>query len=251
MKSIMHHIKGVLKVIELLSKGKYLLYFIPGLLISILYYWASASVSGLNEGVSSLGGESWWNSALSTVASGAFSFIDWITYQAFIFIVLTVLSPFNTHLSEKMDTELTGDKFESGVIRIINDLIRMIFIVIIALILELILVGIWFVIAWIFGFHDTTFYTISSFLMGSFFFGFSFYDHSLERYQVGVFGSLGFAFKNMFMVTITGALFNLIYHIPFAGIALSPVLTTMVSTIVYMYYRGKLPVPIKQETTNE
>src|SRR5690606_24921740 len=149
--------------------------------------------------------------------------------------ILTVLSPFNTILSEKLDTKLTGQKFSFSIIRLINDLFRMILVVIIAISMEFIFIGFWWLICWITGLNDTFIYPLISFLIGAFFFGFSFYDHSLERYEVNVFGSIGFAFSNGLLVMTTGAIFKLLYYFPYfwevsyLGIIIAPVLTTMIS----------------------
>jgi CysZ protein len=159
----------------------------------------------------------------------------------FQFFVLTLLSPFNTVLSEKFDTELTGRKFEGGFIRILNDFLRMILVVILALILEFFLMGVWWILDWIlpFGFLSPLVY----FLIGSFFFGFAFYDFSLERHGVGTLGSLGFAFKKPLHMIATGALFQLVFMIPVAGIILAPVLLTMISTAVYVKMHEKPVAP--------
>ena len=114
--------------------------------------------------------------------------------QMYIFIVITVLSPFNTSLSEKLDHRLTGHEPDKGWTRLINEFIRMIFIALIALILEgIVLLGYWvFSLGPLGGAHDSIIY----FLIKAFFLGFAFFDFSLERYEKNVFQSLGFAFQN-------------------------------------------------------
>lgn len=249
MKAINYHIKAVLEVILQLSKGRFLFYFVPGLIVTGLYYYTTGWFESTENSVTFLSSIPLIGSYLDSALSGTFHVLKYIIDQFYVFLILTVLSPFNTHLSEKLDSQLTGQSFTSGLIRILNDLIRMIFIVIIALILEFFFLGIWWAISGIFGIPDSI-YVIGSFLMASFFFGFSFYDHSLERYEKGVMGSLGFAFKNMFIVTLTGAIFNLIYQLPFIGITLSPVLTTMVATVVFVQFIGKYKTN-KTSETNE
>lgn len=249
MRAINYHIKAVFEVILQLSKGRFWLYFVPGLIVTGLYYYTVGWFESTSNSVSFLAKIPLIGSYLDSALAGTFHVLKYIIDQFYVFLILTVLSPFNTHLSEKLDSQITGQTFSSGVIRIINDLIRMVFIVIIALILEFFFLGIWWAISGLFGIPDSI-YVIGSFLMASFFFGFSFYDHSLERYEKGVFGSLGFAFKNMLIVTVTGAIFNLIYQIPFLGITLSPVLTTMVATVVFVQFIGKYKTD-KTSETNE
>jgi CysZ protein len=256
MKSIQFHIKAIIEVINQLSKGRFLIYFIPGLVITAIYFWITYRASSIIEATGFLEKIPLIGGYLDQGVDAAFSFIGFLFDQVYIFFIITLLSPFNTYLSEKLDTQLTGQTFEGGFGRIINDLVRMIFIVIIALFMEFFCIGFWLLITWMFGIPDTVFYVVS-FLMTAFFFGFSFYDHSLERYEVGVFGSIGFSFQKMLMVTMTGAIFLGLYNFPYQGgtpyigIFIAPVLTTMISTVVYLHYRGKLPKEVIVENTSD
>lgn len=255
MTSIKYHIQSIIEVFKQLSKGRFLVYFIPGIVITVFYYWLSSLAGNIAESTSWLDNIPLVGVYLNQGIGTTLSVVGFIFDQIYIFFIITLLSPFNTLLSEKLDTRLTGKHFSGGFARIVNDLIRMIFIVIISLLLEFVILGTWWFISWIFGISDFIYLTLS-FLMASFFFGFSFYDHSLERYNVNVFGSLGFAFSKMLLVTITGSIFQLIYFFPynggfpFIGIMLAPVLTTMISTVVYLYYRKKLPIQPEINSTD-
>ena len=109
--------------------------------------------------------------------------------------------------------------------------------------------GIYWIFSWIFGFGfmDTVMY----FLIAAFFLGFSFYDYSLERYGVGVFGTIGYAFKNMLTMILTGSIFLLIFEIPYIGIPIAPGIAVMVATIVYLYRENKYPVKTDIKPTIE
>jgi CysZ protein len=125
--------------------------------------------------------------------------------------------------------------------RIPGDILRMIAVVSIALTLELILSGVWWLITGITGIHflDGAVY----FIIAAFFYGFSFYDYSLERYKIGITGSMNYAFSNALNMFLTGSIFLLLYNIPLVGVIIAPVLTTMLSTIVYLNHKS-------QATTN-
>ncbi len=243
MKTIIYHIKGITKTIELLLKGNFLLFFIPGAIITLFFLWLRSLTSSLDAAADLTSDTSWWNSVLEYLNSGihkAFSIFNFLIDQLYIFIVLTVLSPFNTFLGEKMDTKLTGQEFGGGFIRFINDFFRMIFVVLLALILQFFALGIYWIISY---FIDNPFIDeIAYFLISAFFFGFSFYDFALERYEINVMGSLGFAFRNPLTMILTGGIFLLIYNIPLIGIPISPVITLMISTVVYLYIRKRLPL---------
>lgn len=248
--SINYHIEAIKTTWEQLSKGNFLVYFIPGIIITglfLLFNLIVVMLFGMDEPTESAG---WFSTAFSKIGS----VIDFVITQFYIFVILTLLSPFNTILSEKLDAKLTGQKFSFSFIRLMNDLFRMILIVCIALFFQLVFIGIWWLIAWITGINNTIVYDTVAFLISAFFFGFSFYDHSLERYKVSVFGSIGFAFSNIFLITLTGSLFKLLYYFPYfwevsyIGIVIAPVLTTMISTIVYLRVINKYPT--KEQTDN-
>ena len=253
MKTINYHIKGITKTIELLSKGNFLLFFIPGAIITLFFLWLRSFTSSINDAVELASDTSWLDWFYGYINSGvhkAFGILDTIFNQLYIFVVLTLLSPFNTFLGEKMDTKLTGQEFSGGFIRFINDFFRMIFVVFIALILEFFTLGIYWIISYFIG--SPVIDEIMYFLIAAFFFGFSFYDFALERYEINVMGSLRFAFRNPLTMILTGGIFLLIYNIPLIGIPISPVLTLMISTVVYLYIRKRLPAHKAQTIdTNE
>jgi CysZ protein len=235
METINYHIKSITNTFEELFKGNFLLFFIPGIVLTVVYYWFTLQASTIIN-PAELTTElfiSWYTGVGET-----FSLFQLITEQLYIFMVLTVLSPFNTYLGEKLDEKYTGRKFEGGLLRFFNDFIRMIFIVILALFLELIFIGLYWIISWIIGLELLD--TIVYFCITGFFFGFSFYDFSLERYETGVFSSLDFAFNQPLTMILTGAIFIGIYNIPIIGVPLAPVITIMVSTLVYLYLTKKI-----------
>lgn len=249
MKAVEYHIQAIKETFNQLSKGNFLIYFLPGVIITLFFVMIYSVVGTIFGATTESTG--WFAVAFTKVGS----VIDFILTQFYIFIVLTILSPFNTLLSEKLDTKLTGQKFSFSIIRLFNDLIRMALIVLFSLLIQLVAISIWWFFCWIFGISDTVIYQLFAFLIASFFFGFTFYDHSLERYEINVFGSIGFAFSNIFLVTLTGIAFKLLYYFPYIwnvsyiGIIIAPVLTTMIATIVYLKISNKFPQ--KQEEKNE
>jgi CysZ protein len=220
MKSIQHHLYGIKATFEALSKGKFLLFFVPTVVAALLYYMVFYSVDDYRSDGGFFG----------TIWNWIIDFAEWIMLVIFQFVVLTLLSPFNAALSEKFDEELTGKKFDSGIIKFLNDFLRMILVVVIALTLELFFSA----ILWVIGiFLPESIEIVLSFILTSFFFGFAFFDFSLERHGVSTIASLGFAFSRFSYMVFTGAIFSLLFMIPIAGIILAPILATMISTAVY------------------
>ena len=248
MKPLQLHIIGLTKTFKDLGKGNYLIYFIPGIVVAILFWQVFLVLGTVENSVSFLDNIPLLGTFLGWILGGTFGLLKIIFTQLFVFFVLTLLSPFNTLLSEKVAFDLTGVKIKFDLERLISDLIRMIFIVLIAVILQLFFFFIYFIVSSILGlgFLDEAVY----FVISAFFYGFAFYDYSLERDQIGVFGSLRYAFSNILMVSLTGAFFLLLYTIgsffvgsftfsflsiiPNLGIIAAPVLTTILATYVYI-----------------
>lgn len=237
MRAIRHHIYAVTATFGTLFKGKLLLFFLPGLAAGAMYYLFYMGVEDANESVSGAVDDVWlvgdW---LKSGVDVSFNFVQFILFEFFKFFIITLLSPFNSVLSERFDTELTGRKFETGFVQILNDLLRAALIALIAFVLEMLFVIAWWGLSWLLDWFvpmeiiDTIMY----FLISSFFFGFAFYDFSLERYNIGTFRSLGFAFEKMLYMLLTGSVFTLIMTVPAIGFIIAPALTTMISTAAYI-----------------
>lgn len=252
MKTINYHIKGIQVTFEELFKGRYLLFFIPGLVITLLYFYYSSYINDA-ESSAYFSSTNFFAKLLDYVLNFFvwmfFGAVHFITDQLYMFIVLTAISPFNTYLGEKLDNSLTGNKFDSSFIRFINDIIRMIAIVFIALALEMVFVIAFWILSFLpfIGMIDD----IVFFIIKAFFFGFAFYDFALERYRMNIGKSLKYAFKHPLTMILTGSIFLLIYNIPYLGIPLSPVLTVMISTVVFLYLEKKLPKQTAELKTTE
>lgn len=242
MNSIKYHIEALTITFKELFQGNFLLYLIPGSILTIIYLGIYYQTNSIAETLLIETDSSWINWAKGTINSsvqGLFGLFNFVMEQIYIFATITLLSPFNTILSEKLENKLTGSKHKSSIIRFINDIIRMVFVVMIAITLEIAFLSFYYIISWLFGLGAID--GIVFFVITAFFYGLSFYDFSLERYQVGVFGTLGFAFSKPLSMLITGSIFILLYSIPVIGVPISPVITVMVSTIVYLYITKKLP----------
>jgi len=249
MKTFNYHIKALKDTFEELSKGNFLLFFIPGIVLTTGYYWFIYEAFAISKAIALTSDYSWFSWIIdffNSAVQKTFAVFILLTEQFYIFLVLTLLSPFNTYLGERLDTKHTGTKFEGGIIRFIHDFIRMIFVIILAISLEFICIVLYWILSWFIGFEPLD--TIVYFCITAFFFGFSFYDFALERYKSNVFSSLEFAFSKPLTMILTGGLFLAIFNIPIIGIPLAPVITLMVSTFVYLYLTKKIQsTPINNE----
>ena len=236
MNALTDHISAVRLSVQKLGLGKFWIYIIPSVIVFLFYYWFISLFSSYSE-QSWFAEVPWIGGYLQQGTAAIISFSSYLFFLFYKFLMLTALSPVNCLLSEKVDNEITGAKFAGGITRIITDLVRALFIVLLALLLNLLVMAIWWILARIFAFHALD--QLVYWLIGSFFIGFAFYDYSLERYGVGIFDSWGFGFRNISYMLVTGCLFNLIYMIPILGIIFAPFIVTIVSTIVYLKSKNK------------
>ncbi|MDH4474611.1 MAG: EI24 domain-containing protein [Fluviicola sp.] len=246
MKVIENHIYGIKATVETLAKGKLWVYFVPGLAVGLMFF-SMLSVTGTIEGTMSWTKNIW---GLGAIIGWLFDFIEIMLFWIIQFVVLTLLSPFNSFLSEKFDSEISGREFKTSFIQILNDLLRAIFVAFIAIVLEITCLLGWFMLSFILPGSDYL-DPIMYFLIGAFFFGFAFYDYSLERHGVSTLGSIGFSFSKMSYMLVTGSIFQLIFMIPYIGLFIAPVLATFISTGAYvkLTHHPKAPEPAPSAST--
>ncbi len=245
MNALNDHVFAVKLGAEQLTKGKIWLYIVPSLAVGLLFFSIFSIFGSITESASVVKGLPLIGDYIAAGVEKTMGIFDWIAKQFYIFFVLTLLSPVNCMLSEKIDNEVTGAKFDGGIMRIMTDIMRAILILIFSLMLNFLVMVIWWFLAWITGFHALD--GIVYFLIGAFFVGFSFYDFNLERYGIGFFGTVEFGFERVAYMLLTGVAFSLIYMLPVVGLLLAPFLITIVSTIVYVKMNNKIP---NKQTTN-
>lgn len=236
------HARGLEIAFKQLISGKYLVYFIPGTVILLIFLpWFLASYA-LSGGAGFFRNIPLIGDFFSGAVSRTLSFFDIMIYGVLKFTVITLLSPFNGRLSERLDNDLTGNKFDGGIARFLRDMGRAVLIVTIALTTEFLFFICWWLLSWMLGlgFLDNLVY----FTIGAFFFGLSFYDYSFERYGLSNGASWIIAVNKASYMFFTGAVFQLILAVPFAGIVVAPVFTTMLATVIYIKLRnpeGRFP----------
>lgn len=225
MKTFSYHLEAIIATFKTLLKGRFVVFFVPGLVISLIFFYLmydsepEVEDSGILDSIFS---------AFDYIKDAILGFLNY-------FLILVLLSPVMSILSENYDAYLTGQKYQFDFLKLVNDIIRAVFVLFIAMILEFTVL----VLVFIFGFLiPDSLETLISFISASFFYGFSFYDYSLERYSENTMNSLWFAFTRPLSMILTGAIFSLIMLVPIIGIAIAPVLTVMISTVVYIKIRG-------------
>lgn len=236
---IQHHIFAAKISLQQLKIGKNWLYILPSLLVAFLFYGIFSFFDAIESTSQSVSDLPLLGSYVSDGISKTVGFFFWVTDAFYKFLILTLLSPVNCLLSEAIDNQVTGAKFDGGIARILREIGRAIGLLLFSMLLNFVVIGAWYLLAWITGFHvlDELIY----FFITAFFIGFSFYDFSLERYGVGFFGTIAYGFDHLLYMLITGFLFSLIYLIPQLGLIFAPFLITILSTVVYLKMNNKIP----------
>lgn len=232
------HLQNLLTSFKLLGQGKFLVYFIPGILVSF-FFFLLVSIFHFIFGLLDYAGEiPWIGSSLRTGVAAMDTWSEVALIYILQFVILTLLSPFNTLLSEKLENEITGSTFNSGWSQIVKDIIRMMGILLIGLLVDVVLYILWdLTIANIFNVDSITpFYLL---LINSFWFGFAFYDFSMERHKISSKDSYGYALKHFGYMILTGVIFTFLLRLPYLGVAIGSVLMTMVATLNFINIKAR------------
>jgi len=237
------HIYAFKRALTLLFQGKFLVYFIPGLVIAILFYFYTWGLSSLGGSLGFFSKIPWIGSFIAVGIETLFGWVNSFSIFIFQFTIITLLSPFHTMLSEQIETHETGQKFDSNWSKFFNDILRTIGVVIVGGIFYFIIYISWVFFAWMLGLSFLS-PLVSAILIG-FFTGFNSYDYSLERHDVSVLQSWIYAFSHPLQMILTGGVFTLLLFIPYLGVVIAPVLLTMVGTINFLRMKERKNEKIK------
>ena len=232
MHAIKDHIAALRWTLLQIVRGKFILYFLPGIGIALIYIIYLSQVKSLNDLLGVVNYIPWVGSYLEDGKNALFGWLEGLSLFFYQFIIISALSPFHTVLSEKVDVSITGQTFKSGWEKVVNDIVRTLGVVILGGLMYLGLKLIWMLFAWIVGISFLN-PVVSALLIG-FFTGFNSYDYSLERYNISVFQSWKYSRKHWLHMLLTGGIFSSFLFIPYIGVVLAPVVLTMVGTFCYL-----------------
>lgn len=181
-------ISGYSKAVKIILQNKMAKYFAVPIIINIIIISILWHYSGeLSDFFTELINDKFtisetWNGFLG----GATAVLTkLLTFAIFIFvggnIVILIMSPFYSMMSEKTDTILTGREYQFSAKQTAKDIWRGIIIALKNTIIQLIMVAVCFIISFIpvIGVVGT----IMMFLINSYYFGFSFLDYNNERFR--------------------------------------------------------------------
>ncbi|MEN8119844.1 MAG: EI24 domain-containing protein [Bacteroidota bacterium] len=192
-------------------------------------------IKGFVEGWSLIKDSEFWSGAVSVVAG---FFIEILFFIAFAYlggyIVLIIMSPLLSYISEKTEKVLSGNDYEFNLGHLIKDTMRGIVMAIRNMFIELgflilaLIVGLIPVIGW--------FGAIFLFFISAYFYGFSFIDYYNERQRLKIKESATLVKKYKGIAISNGGVFALSLLIPFCGsyLALFVAIISVVAATIAM-----------------
>jgi CysZ protein len=230
--TLKYHLYALKRSLILLRKKQFFVFFIPGVVIALIFFTYLLTVGAIGNVVELVSYTPWIGSYMGTAVDSVFDWVNSISIFVYQFTLITLLSPFLTVLSQRVETHETGKIFQSNRVKFINDILRTIGVAIVGGFIYFSLFLLWTFLAWIFGLSFLS--PIVSAILIAFFTGFNSYDYSLERHAIKIKDSWKFAFSNPSQMILTGLIFTLLLFIPVLGVVIAPVLLTMVGTLNYL-----------------
>ena len=155
-----------------------------------------------------------------------------VYFSLFRYILLILLSPFLSFLSEKVDKYENGGDFPFSFKQLGNDIVRSIRINLRNLFLELLLTLVFGLMTFIPLIGLLSPFAILA--VQSYFFGFAMMDYNAERYKWDRKSTAKWMKKNYASVAGIGLAFHLCFLIPVLGWIVAPVLATIAGTLTFL-----------------
>ena len=178
-------------------------------------------------------------SKVGIIVGWVLKFLFWMLSGTFIkYILLMVLSPIFSLLSEKAEEKLTGKSFPFSFVQLLKDIGRGIVISLRNMILEYFFIFIGFILCLFFPpFIFVT--TPILLLMGWYFVGFALLDYSCERHKFGVGKGIQFIKKNKGYAIGIGMVYSFFMALPFVpgqvlGMMFGPAVAVIGATLSFL-----------------
>jgi CysZ protein len=223
--------KALSSLLKNLVHGRYIIYFLPGIMISafffgleqeIVLYWeyfnwlSKAPFLGAYLGVA--------NEMMNTLVGGVYLFL-------FHFLAVSCLSPLHTFFSGAIAKDLKEEATAFSWELIVNDLVRTIGVIVLGGLYYLFLKSIWMLLSS--SFSTAIIDATISFLLISFFIGYNAFDYSMERHGVSVLRSWKFSYSKISYVLFVGIVFSGLLMLPYIGFVIAPLFATYIATFCY------------------
>jgi CysZ protein len=146
------------------------------------------------------------------------------------YLVMILLSPVLTRLSEKTERLLTGKKNKLTWLQFFTNLFRAIQIAIRNMVIQMLIIAAWLVLTLIIPVLAEA-SGVVIFMVGFYFYGFFFMDYVSERLGYGLDESVSFIRKNWLIAFCLGGIFAGLFSIPYAGVVVAPITASIAATL--------------------
>jgi len=235
MKSVVFTIKSMIEAFEVIGEAKLKRYYLlPGLLnsalIYVLYQVSKLISTGLFGRLESLFKLETYESLAFLAIKILVAFVAFLLYF-FVYkaLLLMILSPFLSYISEKVESHVTGKKFDFTMKENLHFIWRGIVISGKSFVKESIATLVFLTLSVLTPINLFTPFFI--FMVQCYFIGFSFMDYTLERHDFTPEESTKFLRKNALLAIINGSIFVAILIIPIAGVFLAPLISCVSITL--------------------
>src|SRR5690554_4631405 len=205
------HYFSLIRAFTLLFKGHFLIFFVPGLIIAVFFYFYTSGLNFVNSSLHFFEKIPWIGTYVVSATDTLFGWVNSLSIYMYQFTIITLLSPFHTELSQRVETHENGKQFANGWAKFFKDILRTIGVAFLGGIMYFIIYLMWILIAWVFGLSFLS--PIVSIILIGFFTGFNSYDYSLERHNISVKKSWSYAFNHPLQMTLIGVMFTLLLYI--------------------------------------
>lgn len=154
-------------------------------------------------------------------------FFYYLVYKS---LLLVIISPILGYVSERVETHLTGKKFDFTFKDNLRFLIRGIDIGLKSFFKQMVGTCVVMLLGFIFPINLSI--PLLIFIIQGYFTGFSFMDYTLERYNLSPKESLDFLKKQRVYAALCGGIFTLLFFIPVIGIFIAPLITCVATTMI-------------------
>lgn len=154
-------------------------------------------------------------------------FFYYLVYKS---LLLVIISPILGYVSERVETHLTGKKFDFTFKDNLRFLIRGIDIGLKSFFKQMVGTCVVMFLGFIFPINLSI--PLLIFIIQGYFTGFSFMDYTLERYNLSPKESLDFLKKQRVYAALCGGIFTLLFFIPVVGIFIAPLITCVATTMI-------------------
>ncbi len=165
---------------------------------------------------------------------GLQAILIYMMYHMNKYVVLTLMTPILTPLSERTEYHLTGNKYPLIFKYYVEDVVRAFKIILRNMLLQMVWMGVIYTITFIYGLpgwvNDTLYY-----LIAFYFYGFSFMDYANERRRISISDAIKFTRKNALVAFCLGGIYVGLYYIPYAGVVIAPILSVVAGTVAVHY----------------